>query len=195
MDWILGLDRQFFLIINTQLTSPYLDVFMPYVTQKFNFFGLSVLIGAVLMLILGGKRERWGILLLVLAVLLADFLCAELKDVVGRVRPCRSIEGARVLTGCGDSFSFPSGHATNIFTAMVFMTARYRRYWFAFVPVAFIIAYSRVYVGVHYPLDVIGGAFLGSGVAMAFYQGEKLVIRKKLATVLNQYLARRRSGF
>lgn len=187
MDAALRLDTGLFYLINTGLTSHFLDIFMPYVTQKFNFFGASALVAAALMLIAGGKKERWAVVILIVAVFSADFLAAGLRHIFGRIRPCHALEGARVLVGCGGSFSFPSGHATNITAAMVFLTARYRRYAVIFLPIAFVISYSRVYVGVHYPLDVAGGAFLGAAVAMAFYGAERFAVRKRAFERVRRY--------
>lgn len=192
MDALLRFDTGLFYLINTGLTSHALDIFMPYVTQKFNFFGVSALVAAALMLIAGGKEERWAIVILVLAVFSADFLAAGLKHLFGRIRPCHALEGARVLVGCGGSFSFPSGHATNITAAMVFLTLRYRRYAAIFLTIAFIISYSRVYVGVHYPLDVAGGALLGTAVAVVFYEAERFAVGKRALERIRRYYSERR---
>ncbi|MEK7773523.1 MAG: phosphatase PAP2 family protein [Deltaproteobacteria bacterium] len=188
-------DTELFYLINTRLTNHFLDIFMPYVTQKFNFFGVLALVAAALMFIAGGKKERWGLALLIIAVFSADFLAAELKHVFGRIRPCNALEGVRLLAGCGGSFSFPSAHAVNITAAMVFLTARHRKYAPVFLPVAFIISYSRVYVGVHYPLDVAGGALLGAAVAIAFYGAGKLAVRNGCFERLRQYYSDRRGSF
>lgn len=195
MDALLRFDTELFYLINTGLTTHFLDIFMPYVTQKFNFFGVSALVAAALMLIVGGKKERWAIVILILAVFSADFLAAGFKHLFGRIRPCHALEGVRLLAGCGGSFSFPSGHATNITAAMVFLTARYRKYAPVFLPVAFIISYSRVYVGVHYPLDVAGGALLGAAVAIAFYEAGKLAAGNRRFGRLRQYYGNGRGSF
>lgn len=173
MGSISQLDSQVFHLVNSVYTSPLLDAAMPYVTEKFNFLG-AILVAAILIVTLGKRQDRVGLLVLVVLVFASDFVCAELKDVFGRVRPCNSMD-VRLLVGCGGSYSFPSGHATNIFAAMVFLTIRYRRFAPLFLFIATAVAYSRVYVGVHYPLDVIGGAALGTVMAFIFTLGERRV--------------------
>lgn len=173
MDSILQLDSQVFHLVNSVYTSPVLDAAMPYVTEKFNFLG-AIIVAAILIVTLGKRQDRVGLLVLVVLVFASDFVCAELKHLVERVRPCNSMD-VRLLVGCGGSYSFPSGHATNIFAAMVFLTIRYRRFAPLFLFIATAVAYSRVYVGVHYPLDVIGGAALGTIMAFIFTLGEKRV--------------------
>lgn len=166
------LDAELFYAINTRLTNGWLDTMMPYVTQKLNFLG-AIIVAAVLILILGKRKDRVGLLLLVLVVFSADFLSNASKHLFMRIRPCNALEGVRLLAGCSGSYSFPSGHATNIFAAMVFLTIRYRKFFPVFLTIAVTVAYSRVYVGVHYPFDVAGGAVLGSAVAIVWSGAER----------------------
>jgi undecaprenyl-diphosphatase len=171
MGAILRFDTELFYAINTRLTAGWLDSFMPYVTEKMNFLG-AIIVAAVLIMILGKRKDRWGLLLLVLVVFSADFLSNETKHLFMRIRPCNALDGVRLLAGCSRSYSFPSGHATNIFAAMVFLTIRYKKFFPVFITIAVTVAYSRVYVGVHYPLDVAGGAVLGSAVAIVWSAAE-----------------------
>lgn len=177
MDAILRLDTELFKIINSGLTAPFLDSFMPYVTEKFNFLG-AVLISALLIWALGKRRDRVGLIVLVVLVLASDFMSSGLRHLFMRIRPCHAIEGVRLLAGCGGSYSMPSGHATNIFAAMVFLTARYKKFFPLFLAIAFTVAYSRVYVGVHYPLDVMAGAMLGAILALLFTKAEVFIVSR-----------------
>jgi undecaprenyl-diphosphatase len=90
-----------------------------------------------------------------LAALLADHV---IKPMVGRERPFTRAPAVRVIGGRPDDASFPSGHATLAFAAAVVLAETGSAAWF-FLAAA--IAYSRVYLGVHYPLDILGGAVLG----------------------------------
>lgn len=164
-------DTFLFYWINGRLASPVLDALMPFITEKFNFLGV-IIIGAAVILVKGRRRDIRSLIIIVLAVLLSDYLSEVFKHLSGRIRPCNALAGARVLVGCTASFSFPSGHATNVFAAMVFLTMRYRRLAPFFLVFASAVAYSRVYVGVHYPLDILGGAALGTAVALAFHHAE-----------------------
>jgi len=166
MAWILRLDTALFTLLNGSLTSSALDVIMPFITDKSHFIALGAVL-ILLILLRGKKKEIRALIIVAVIILVSDFMAAHLKDVFGRIRPCHALTGVRLLAGCGGSYSFPSGHATNIFAAMVFLSLRYKKYWPFFIAVAVAIAYSRVYVGVHYPLDVLGGAILGSLVALS----------------------------
>lgn len=172
MDAIIRLDTAVFHFINGNLTSTWLDMLMPFVTEKFNFNG-AIIIAAILILILGKRHDRIGLLLLVVVVLSSDFFTNQLKHIIGRIRPCNALDNVRLVMACTKSYSFPSGHATNIFGAMVFLSCRYRRFAPLFIAFACLVAYSRVYVGVHYPIDVLGGAVIGTGVALAWTWGER----------------------
>lgn len=171
MEAIMALDRWLFFLINGSSTY-HLDFVMPFVTQKFNFLG-AIIAGAVFIMVFGKRRDRWGLVLLVIVVLSSDLASNLLKGVFARTRPCNAMEGVRMLSGCGSSYSFPSGHATNIFAAMAFLTTRYRRYFPVFFAVALVVGYSRVYVGVHYPADVLAGALLGSALAVLYAGADK----------------------
>src|SRR3972149_5387557 len=183
MDAITRFDIELFRLINSVWTSPFLDSFMVYVTSKMNFLG-AIIVAAVLIWILGKRQDRLGLVILVAVVLLSDFASNTFKHLFERIRPCSAFEGVRLLVGCGGSFSMPSGHATNIFAAMVFLSARYRRFWPAFIFIAFVVAYSRVYVRVHFPSDVIAGAFLGRVIALLFFSAERGSLRAWLVAVL-----------
>lgn len=188
MDAIVNFDTNLFLLINTQLTSPFLDQVMPYITQKLNFLG-AIIVAAVLIMVLGKRQDRWGLLLLVIVVLTSDFICNILKHLIMRIRPCNAIESVRLLVGCSHSYSLPSGHSTNIFAAMIFLTTRYKKFFPLFIFIAVTVAYSRVYVGVHYPLDVTAGAFLGSSVALGYAYADKRFTPK-----VAEYYRKKRGG-
>jgi len=169
MDKLISLDKAAFHAINGTFTNSFFDWFMPFVTDKSNFTFVLIAVVA-LIAILGNRKDRWGLVLLAVTVLLSDFTCNLLKHAIMRVRPCSAIDGVRLLVGCGHSYSLPSGHATNIFAGMVFLTARYKRYFPLFLTIALAVSYSRVYVGVHYPTDVITGAALGSVAAIGVFE-------------------------
>jgi undecaprenyl-diphosphatase len=101
---------------------------------------------------------------------LSDWLGNEIKHVIRRIRPCNALEGIKLLVGCTKSYSMPSNHATNSFAAAVvlyYFTRRNIPVLFSVYPLilAALVAFSRVYVGVHYPGDVVIGALLGTAVA------------------------------
>jgi undecaprenyl-diphosphatase len=163
ISWYIGLDRQLFFLINGTLTHPVLDAVMRAITTQENWYPLLGGL-AVALLIWGGRRGRMAVAMLVIAVAVTDQVaCSLLKPLIGRARPPNALpaESVRLLVGATTACSFPSAHAANSFAMATVVSWRFP----AFSIVAFLIAaavgYSRVYVGVHYPLDSIGGALLG----------------------------------
>jgi undecaprenyl-diphosphatase len=106
-------------------------------------------------------------------VILSDTLGADLlKPLFGRLRPCHPdalAAGARCLDGTKSSFSFPSAHAMNIFAQAILLARLYPAGGIFFYLFAALIGLSRIYIGVHYPLDVIGGAAAGSAIGAGIY--------------------------
>src|SRR5262249_55513672 len=102
-----------------------------------------------------------ALLAVLAAVVLADLSALGLRRAIGRPRPWRVYPEPRPLGHVPRDPSFPSGHTTIAFAAATVLTYYRPRWAPAFFLLAVAIGYSRVYVGVHYPLDVLGGALLG----------------------------------
>jgi len=125
---------------------------------------LFIVIGAVLAIL---WRRPWFFVALVTATLAADGLSYLLRQWIGRDRPPLVYEDPRPLVGLPHSGAFPSGHAASAFAAATVIAWASRRLAAGAYLLAALVAWSRVYVGVHWPLDVIGGAALGTLVAIA----------------------------
>jgi undecaprenyl-diphosphatase len=97
-----------------------------------------------------------------------DFLGAQIKWLVERVRPCRVLSGVHELVGCGGTFSFPSNHALNTAAAAAFLQVLYPVTGWISWPLVALIGFSRVYVGGHYVTDVLGGWVIGSAIGAGF---------------------------
>lgn len=139
------------------------DRIMPVITD-IHYWKILILIVWLALIVKGGKKGRIAAILVIIVVGLSDLLIAQaIKPVVARVRPCNVLPHVHLLVGCGgmESYSFPSSHASNIFAAASFLGYKYKRLIPVFISIAFLVAYSRVYVGVHYPFDVLGGAVVG----------------------------------
>ncbi|MDI6753856.1 MAG: phosphatase PAP2 family protein [Thermodesulfobacteriota bacterium] len=154
-------DIALFHLINGQGYNYFLDWFMPFMTDLKNF-SYVLLVLAVWVLY---KEKKAGIVFLIfigLTLAITDqFSSRLLKEWLGRVRPCHVLDGVRMLTDCNTSYSFPSSHAVNIFAAAFFLSQPVKKLSLLFFGIAIIVGYSRIYIGIHYPFDVIGGAGIG----------------------------------
>lgn len=177
MDALLSWDKALFLWLNG-LGSDSIDGFWMFMTHRAS--NLIVYLGLWLFF---GFRYSWkaaGYLLVFtgLLILCTDQLTNLFKNQVGRLRPCYDQEIKTLVRlvkpSCGGRYSFFSGHASNSFALAVFFGHLFKRYYrFLFsilLFVAFLIAYSRVYIGVHFPLDIIVGALAGSLIGLGFYR-------------------------
>lgn len=164
MDTLLSIDRQLFFFVNQGLRNPLFDVFFPFLTDLNRT--PAVLVAFVLLWLLllfrGGVRGRIVALILIPTIIVSDQLNSSwLKFLMERPRPCHELLNVHLLVGCGSGFSFPSSHAANSFAAAVVLSFFYPRWTWAFLLFAASVAFSRVYVGVHYPSDVLAGAVVG----------------------------------
>ena len=133
---------------------------MQFISIKQNF----IWPGAICLLsFLWIKRMRGLALILatIIAVAFSDLLGATLKDLIARDRPCHILANVKDIANCSNSFSFPSNHAINTFTFATIVTLAYRNFGFLLYSLALFIGYSRVYLGVHYPTDVLAGIICG----------------------------------
>lgn len=182
MAFLYAIDRAVFLFFNRTLANPVFDFVMPYITEE-DYWRIPILLVWLALVIFGGKKGRIVALLVIPILTLSDQVSSfVVKPWVQRVRPCFVVEGARLLIDQSRSFSFPSSHAANNAAAAVLFSVKYRRYTWVFVFIAGVVAYSRVYVGVHYPSDILGGALLGvlcAGVILGLERAVQLVWERR----------------
>lgn len=164
---LLSWDAILFQWINSGWSNPVFDVLLPLFRERLFWAPLYLFLGAFLVLNFGGRS--WLMILAVcLAVGLADFTSSTLiKKNVQRVRPCNDpVMVVEMRVSCGSGYSFTSSHAANHFAVAVFVSMLLDRTHRLVRPLvlawAGLIALSQVYVGVHYPLDVLCGGLLGA---------------------------------
>lgn len=163
-DLLLQVDKSVFYFCNQNLRNLLFDVIMPFVTDLNRKPLALVIVGLlwILLLLKGGRAGRTVALLLIPTIVLSDQLSSSvLKFLIERARPCHELPSVHLLVGCGSGYSFPSSHAVNNFAGAIVLAYFLPRWTWAFFSFAAIVAFSRVYVGVHYPSDVIGGAVIG----------------------------------
>lgn len=162
-----NLDRFLFNRINQDWTHPFLDQWMPLVTDlhKQKWLPYFLIVAVILPWIFLKRKRGFKVLCgLALCVGLVDQITAEvLKPTFLRDRPSASVEEARVLIkgSTPTGRSFPSNHAANTFAAAGFLFFIHSSTGWLLFPFASLVAFSRVYVGVHFPLDVTVGALWG----------------------------------
>ena len=161
ISFIRAADIFIFHLINGRGQNSFFDWFMPFMTNLNNFIYFLL---ALALWILWRERKGGVAFVVFVGILLTItdlFSSYWLKDWVGRVRPCHVLENVHLLTDCNTSYSFPSSHAVNIFATVFFLSQPLKRLSPLFYGIAGVVGYSRVYIGIHYPLDVIGGAAIG----------------------------------
>lgn len=175
---LFDLDKKLFFLINHGTANVIFDIFMPVLTSR----GYLLLLPYLIYIVWKGfkndsrdadfnfKTALGAILVSFCSFLLSDWLAHEIKHVIARERPCNFLDGVRLLIGCTKSYSMPSNHASNSFAVaftLFYFTRKHLSAIWRFYPfmLAVFIAFSRVYVGVHYPSDVITGALFGGAVS------------------------------
>jgi undecaprenyl-diphosphatase len=167
-------DQQLFLFINS-LNSPFADQVMHTLSGKLIWVPLYLAI----LIYLGIKYKRKFLIIIIfiiLAATLADQSSVIVKNIVHRLRPCHepSIMGiVHLVNGeCGGVYGFVSSHATNTFDVALLSLSFIKKRWYSIGIIlwASVISYSRVYLGVHYPGDVLCGAMLGSFIGWGIYK-------------------------
>jgi membrane-associated phospholipid phosphatase len=165
---LLQADKRLFSIINGKWHNAFLDWLMPYLRQSEIWLPLYLFL--LIFVLLNVPKNGWFILFCVCTVAITDILSSHIiKNYIIRTRPC----GDPDLTGmvrflvsyCPQSSSFTSSHATNHFALATFISIALKPYVGPWIYLsflwAFLIAWAQVYVGVHFPLDVLGGTVIG----------------------------------
>jgi undecaprenyl-diphosphatase len=173
LDYLIHLDKKLFIYLNNLGATPF-DAIWLLITKQINWTPFFLILLFILYKKLGTKKL--GIAILIVATLIA--FTNEITDVikfsVQRIRPCNddALVGLIRVVKDSDTFSYFSGHAANSTAAMMFVfliLRKHYKYSYLLFLYPLIFAYSRIYLGLHYPLDIISGYAFGSLTGWLFY--------------------------
>ena len=183
LEKLVAFDTELFLFLNG-LHNPFMDKIMWWTSATITWIPLYLVV-----LFFVFKQFKWKgiltLLFLILVVVLADQGSVHLfKNVFQRLRPCHNsqiTDFVHTVSGkCGGKFGFVSSHAANTFAFATFSSFFFslRKYsYFIFLWAAFV-SYSRIYLGVHFPGDILGGAILGYAIGLSVFKLYQISFRK-----------------
>lgn len=168
-----------FLLALQQLHNPILDRVMVVVTSLGNAGWLFILIGIVL--ICTKKTCKQGLHVLLALIISVIFCSVVLKELVARARPCWLMPEIELLIRVPTDYSFPSGHTSASFATAVALYVHNKKFGIFMFVLALLIAFSRMYLFVHFPTDILGGAVTGAiSALLAGVVIKRLEKRKKI---------------
>ncbi len=178
MNSILDWEKHIFIFLNNLGCEPY-DAFWLFLSERFTWIPTYFLLLLIVYHTFGTKTFFRIIIFIFITILISDQLTSTVfRPLIARPRPCHDAEiltQIRLLReGCGGAFGFWSAHASNAFALAVFLgNIFYKKYKYAIYLLliwASLVAYSRIYIGVHLPFDIIAGAIFGSLIGYSMYK-------------------------
>lgn len=178
MQFLFWLDVAILDFFNKIIANPFFDTIMPVIT-KVKYWIPLYCVSIVLLFWKGKRKGRILAVLLLLGVLISDSFSSRLvKNLVDRPRPFKTLTTVRLVGVKPGGSSFPSSHALNNFCAATIIALFYRRRAWIFYSLAGLMAFTRLYLGVHYPSDVAVGIILGCLLGYLIVIGAQAVVKR-----------------
>ncbi|BCN31169.1 phosphatase PAP2 family protein [Anaeromicropila herbilytica] len=169
INYLTSMDGNILIFIQEHLRSPIVTPIFRFITSLGNKGAIWIILSIALLCF--KKTRKTGILAIIalfLSLLIDNIL---LKNIVARTRPYEIVNGLHILINKPSDYSFPSGHTGSSFAAaIIFYKELPKKYGILALMLAILIGISRLYVGVHYPTDVLGGAMIGTFIALFVYR-------------------------
>ena len=189
LDQILQWDTELFIFLNSLGTKTWDNFWLAY-TYKFTWIPLYALLLYLIFRQMQLKAFITTIVVVALMILVADQTANLFKNGFQRLRPCHLaeiIDGMRLVKShCGGQYGFYSAHASNTMAVAFFigltLKERFKYLLYIMIVWAILISYSRIYIGVHYPLDVLVGMLLGVIIGTMLYKLNVYIIKKLIST-------------
>ena len=187
LNGILQYNTILFYAINRGMDNSVFDFIMPLITNFGSLIAWSLICG--LIFIFGGQKGKKVALIGLVALFISNVAVFVLKYVIAEPRPFLTLSNVDLLTSENEIYSFPSGHTASSFAAATVIGLKYnfvakgKKYRLIYPLLAFasIIGFSRIYIGVHYPLDVVFGAIVGTICALIVLKIEDKIFFNRIS--------------
>ena len=173
LDYLIHLDKKLFIFLNNLGSKPFDEIWL-LVTKQLNWIPFFLILLFISYKKLGAKKLGIAILIVAALITFTNEITDVIKFSVQRIRPCNddTLAGLIRVVKDSDTFSYFSGHASNSTASMMFVyliLRRYYKYSYLIFLYPLIFAYSRIYLGLHFPLDIISGFVFGGCTGILFY--------------------------
>lgn len=178
IDAITSIDINILMFIREHFANPVMDKIMVVISTLGNIGFIWILIGVAL--VMNKKYRTIGIVLILALIIEVTFVDGIVKKLVQRNRPFLDFSQIKLLIKMPTSYSFPSGHTASSFAAAIVLGKYFRKYRYIAYGAAILMGFSRLYLFVHYPSDVIVGAIIGIICGLAAIKIVKYIKHRKV---------------